>query len=70
MKSLNRKNSYGLVTIDVLHHRPGCAENVKFIRTYRAENNPELDLKTIFFEAFTKAHPDWPILEINLRNEK
>ena len=70
MKSSNRKKSDGLVTVDVVHRRPGYPENVKFIRTYRAENNHELNLKTIFYEAFTEAHPDWPILEINLRNEK
>ncbi len=70
MKLFSRKNSNSLVTIEVLHRRPGHAENVTFIRTYCARNDPELDLKTIFFEAFSEAHPEWPIMEIHLRNEK
>jgi hypothetical protein len=70
MKSLNRKNSNGLVAIAILHRRPDYAENVRFIKTYFAENNPELDLETIFSEAFIEAYPDWPILEIHMINKK
>lgn len=70
MRFLSRKNSKGLVRIGVVHRRPGYPEKVRFINTYRAENNPELALKTIFYKAFTKAHPKWRILEINVKNEK
>jgi len=62
-----RKN--GVVAIDILHERPGYQENIKFIRTFKVKPNPNLDLKDIFFRAFTEAHPDWPILKINVRNE-
>ena len=62
-----RKN--GVVAIHILHRRPGYPENVTFIRTFRVRPDANLDFKGIFFEAFSEAHPDWPILEINIRNE-
>ena len=65
--SFRRKN--GVVAIHILHKRPGYPENVKFLHTYTVKADPKLDFKNIFFEAFSEAHPDWPILEINLKNE-
>jgi hypothetical protein len=43
---------------------------VKFMNIYRVENNPERDLKSLMYKAFNKAHPDWDVLEVNLRKTK
>ena len=63
---LNFNKSNGVGTISILHCRPDYPREVEFLNIYRVKNNPELDLKTIFYKAFSKAHPDWSILEIKL----
>jgi len=68
MGLFNYKKSNGLVTINILHRRPHYPKDTKFMNNYKVKNDSELDLKTIFHEAFTKAHPDWSILEIRLQN--
>lgn len=70
MKLFNSKNSNGLVTIKVLHRRPHYPKGTKFMNVYNVKDNSELDMKTIFYEAFTKAHPNWNILEIILQKER
>ena len=70
MKLFNQKKSGEYVTVKILHQRPGHPKNVEFMKIYCVANNPKLDLKRIMYKAFNKAHPDWKILEINLRKEK
>jgi len=67
MKLFNRKKSKESVTINILHRRSDHPKNVKFMNTYRIANNPKIDLKRTMYKAFNKAHPDWKILEIDLR---
>ena len=70
MGLFNQKKSDGLVTINILHRRPQYPKDTEFLNSYKVKNNHELDLKEIFYEAFTKAHPDWAILEIRLQNDQ
>ena len=58
------------VEIAVVHKRPGYPENVDFIRVYHAEANPKIDFEAIFKEAFTQAHPTWPIQKVKVRNQE
>jgi len=69
MGLFNHKKSNGLVTINILHRRPKYPKDSKFMNYYKVKNDSELDLKTIFYEAFTKAHPYWSILEIRLQKD-
>ena len=39
------------------------------MQTYRIANNPKVDLKKTMHKAFNKAHPDWKILEVDLRKQ-
>jgi hypothetical protein len=55
-----------VVTVSVLHSRSDYSMDTKFMNNCLVKNDSELDLKTIFCEAFSKAHPDWSILEIKL----
>jgi len=55
------------VTIKILHRRSHYPKGTKFMNNYYVRNDSELDLKTIFYEAFIKAHPDWSILEIGMQ---
>jgi len=68
MGLLNNKKPDGLVTIKILHLRPTFPKGTKFMNNYKVKNDSKLDLKTIFYQAFTKTHPDWTILEIRLVN--
>lgn len=68
MGLLNFKKSNGLVTISILHSRSHYPKDITFVNIYKVENDSELDLTTIFHEAFHKAHPDWSILEIKQQN--
>jgi hypothetical protein len=70
MGLFNHKKSNGLVTINILHRRLKYPKDTKFMNYYKVKNDSELDLKTIFYEAFTKAHPGWSILEIRLQNDE
>jgi hypothetical protein len=70
MGLFNHKKSNGIVTINILHRRPHYPEDTKFLNSYKVKNDSELDLKTLFYEAFTKAHPDRSILEIRLENDE
>ena len=70
MKLFNKKKSKESVTVNILHRRSDYPRNVTFMNTYRIANNPKLDLKRTMYKAFNNAHPDWKVLEINLRKEK
>ena len=63
---LFKNNNSGFVTIEILHSKPNYPKGVRFSNNYKVKDDPVLDLKTIFYQAFMKAHPDWPILEINI----
>jgi len=67
MKLFNRKKSKEVVTVNILHRRSGQPKNMEFMQTYRIANNPKVDLKKTMHKAFNKAHPDWKILEVDLR---
>jgi len=67
MGLLDLKRSNALVTITISHRRPHYPKGVEFMNIYNVKNDPELDLKAIFYEAFNRAHPDWSILEIKLQ---
>jgi len=67
MKLFNSKKSKKSVTVSILHRRSDHSKKVKFMKTYRVANNPKLDLKRIMYKAFNKAHPDWKILDVNLK---
>ena len=70
MKLFKQKNSDGVVTINILHRRPYYPKDTKFLNNYKVKYDPELDMKTIFYEAFTKAHPNWSILEITMQKRE
>jgi hypothetical protein len=69
MGLFNHKKSNGLVTINILHRRLKYPKGTTFMNCYKVKHDSERDLKTIFYEAFTKAHPGWSILEIRLQND-
>jgi hypothetical protein len=70
MKLFNQKKSKESVTVNILHRRSDHPKNVKFMNTYCVVNNPKLDLKRTMHKAFNKAHPNWKIVEIDLRKVK
>ena len=70
MGLFNHKKSNGLVTINILHRRPNYPKGTKFMKSYKVKPDSEIDMKTIFYEAFTKAHPNWSILEITMHKKE
>jgi hypothetical protein len=70
MKLFKQKNSDGVVTVNILHCRPNYPKDTKFLNNFKVKYDPELDMKTIFYEAFTKAHPNWSILEITMQKRE
>ncbi len=70
MRLFNHKNSDGVVTVNILHRRPNYPKGTKFMNCYKVKQDSELDMKTVFYEAFTKAHPNWSILEITVNRRE
>jgi hypothetical protein len=70
MKLFNQKNSGGVVTINVRNCRLDYPKETEFMNIYKVKHDPELDMKKIFHEAFTRTHPNCSILRITMQKRK
>jgi hypothetical protein len=69
MQLIKRKRSNGSATVTILHKRSNNQKNVKFMNVYHVEKNAKINLKSTMTKAFKKAHPDWQILDVALREK-
>jgi hypothetical protein len=55
-------------TVSILHRRPNkyLDPRIKFLKVYTVEAKDNVDFEKIMRQAFTEAHPNWPILSIKV----
>ena len=60
-----------IATISVYYKKPEFTskyklnpDKISFVKIYHAVQKPDQDLAAIFREAFSQAHPDWPIMKV------
>jgi hypothetical protein len=56
--------------VTVLHTRPAYPGRTEFLKIYRIKSNGDPEtLRDMFTRAFTEAHPDWQIKQVNVDKE-